>query len=646
MEQQNPTNRPRRRAMMRASTTDTQANTQANTNIQSVVGSTTEIRSHNSNIISTTPSRRSQRSHPSSQGSIRSRRSNQSGVQVPPVNLYDLIIKDEPAAINAIRSGNFIPTGLEKDIENRPGIAIPKGATYLMAACLLNKENVALELIKSEKSLPDTVDETNITALILSIINKMPKVAMAIIKTGNSNPGHISTVVSGTGAETTTALIEAAIQPDNIMNQVVVKLLQTGNSLPNYVDIHGNTALTLAIGRGNIKNAISIIKYDPSTTEHTDSDGETPLILALRKKYGKIAYVIADVGLKNTEFVSNNGNTALLYACLEKMEDIALAIVKTGKCNQFILHPQLFKTAGEIAETQNMRKVADAINHLGVSDLEININAKGTNIITQETMQIKSYLAESRMNICFKYNDAFILSNRDEIKKQISSPINIKYRCISVGDDIEYVADENINHDVSYFAFSSISGFQFVVPAKELMAILQNRTTASNLFCLTRSGYVNGLMSDAYLSGLSTVGVDNCGPGKKTEICHIIRAIPICGSSKETTPTTPTKLLEPVSNIIAQYGEKKVSLEYVPTQKIGELKRLVLEKLGEENKKVSFIFAGRVYRDDKDDELVSSITGLEAGKTILVRLTTTGGVGRKDEKRKTRRIRPCGSNTK
>jgi len=48
-----------------------------------------------------------------------------------------------------------------------------------------------LELIKTEKSNPDHIDNFGYTALILACQHVMKKVALKLIKTGKSNPDHI-----------------------------------------------------------------------------------------------------------------------------------------------------------------------------------------------------------------------------------------------------------------------------------------------------------------------------------------------------------------------------------------------------------------------------------------------------------------------
>lgn len=576
----------------------------------------------------TTPFRRSSRIQSQRvQGTParRTRRTTTSPASAPVINLYNLIMTDKYAAIDVIHSGNFTADGLERDIAHIVPRTVPKNMTYLMLACLLDKPDIALELIKSGKSLPSTVNELGLTALLMAIQKNMKMVVIKLIETGESYPDYIAFNNINGG---TTALLESVSLGDN---KIVNKLLQTGKSLVNYIDYFGNSALSLAIMNGEEKIALSIIKYDSSTVNMVDADGETPLILALR--YGKKAIVdeIVRVGLVNTEYVAKNGYTALLYACIHNMEDVALEIVKTKKCNPFIHIIPSLETAKDIAVKNKMSKVVKAIEDLGTSELEIDINETAFNTITQETSQIKSYLAKDMKNICFKYNNHYFLSNVEEIKHQLLSPQHIKYKCIRVGHGDEFVDDSNLVTGITYFGMSSISGFQVVVPMKEITVLVYN-SKSSNMFCLSYSGKMAGAMSEAYYKNISTIGGDHCTPDKPFEICHIIKGIPVCGNvkspgshKKQTTPTS-------TNHIILQYGEKREELNYIPTEKIGEMKHRILKKMGEENKKVSFIYSGRVYRDDKDADLVSSIVGLEPGKTILVRFSALGG-------RKTRRRR-------
>ena len=75
---------------------------------------------------------------------------------------------------------------------NPAQIGVEETRTALIWACVLDKQEVALELIKTRHANCEHDDYYGNTALIFACQNGMTEVALELIKTGKSNPDHIN----------------------------------------------------------------------------------------------------------------------------------------------------------------------------------------------------------------------------------------------------------------------------------------------------------------------------------------------------------------------------------------------------------------------------------------------------------------------
>jgi hypothetical protein len=98
----------------------------------------------------------------------------------------------------------------------------------------------------------------------------MSDVALALIRTGNSKPEHVTS--SGN-----TALLMACY---NEMADVALELIQTGNSKPEQVSENGNTALIYACDTEMSAVALALIRTENSNPTQINDDGETALDFA------------------------------------------------------------------------------------------------------------------------------------------------------------------------------------------------------------------------------------------------------------------------------------------------------------------------------------------------------------------------------
>ena len=488
-----------------------------------------------------------------------------------------------------------------------------------------------LELIRTNKSNPEYVTKGGNTALILACREIMPEVALALIRTGKSIPEQIN-------KDGDTALFLSCI---NEMSEVALELIKTGKSRPEQVK-ENVTALILACDRNMPEVAIALINTGQSRPEHIDNDRYTALMYACITEMPEVAIALINTGQSRPEQVNYDGNTALLFACGRKLSEVALALIRTGKSVPEQVSYE-GDTALELAKGYGLTEVAKALtetlNEL-FNERSINLNASGFNQTTQETSKIIDFLRESTDNICLKSNKSYFLTSKQIIKKTLLDSVNIKYGCKKAGDDPRrFAADSNIIHDNKYLNLSPIIGLQALVDYYDMQKLVDNKTS-SNLFYITPTDKkLASIISQAYIDGGSGASADHCGTGKKTTVYSINTAQPICGTVEESEAQMSVEPV-PQNEIKIQYKGTVFSFPITETNRLGEIKNLLLQKLVNENsiasinQNVKFIYKGKIYTDDSI--IVSSLENPPFGITLQSMISPKTG-GRKTRKHRGRK---------
>ena len=126
---------------------------------------------------------------------------------------------------------------------------------------LINEKNNigAINFIKQHPEIDfKSVDDENKTALIVACENALEDVALELINTGKSNPGHIDNSWN-------TALMYAC---EKSLENVALELIKTGESNPLHSNVNNYTALKYAI----INNLNSVIRELPNTINRAGPD--------------------------------------------------------------------------------------------------------------------------------------------------------------------------------------------------------------------------------------------------------------------------------------------------------------------------------------------------------------------------------------
>jgi len=151
-------------------------------------------------------------------------------------SLLDAVYKNKPKEIvlEIIKEGNYNPYEVDKYGNN----------ALMYASARYDSSDVALALINTintgkykPESRPEQINNYGETALILAIENQLPDVALALIKTGMFEVGHVDNKLN-------TALIYACMIK---MTDVANELIKTGKSNPQQVTKSGITAYDIAV---------------------------------------------------------------------------------------------------------------------------------------------------------------------------------------------------------------------------------------------------------------------------------------------------------------------------------------------------------------------------------------------------------------
>lgn len=147
---------------------------------------------------------------------------------------------------------------------------------------------VVRALIATGKANPGHTSSRG-SALWLACTNKLPKAALAILASGEADPGFIHN-------GKTTSLMMACV---NNMPSVAMKILETGEGRPEIIASSGGTALIAACEHNMTDVAMKILSIDQSNVNRIGSKNLTAIQHAVDNKMYKVAHIILDINARN-----------------------------------------------------------------------------------------------------------------------------------------------------------------------------------------------------------------------------------------------------------------------------------------------------------------------------------------------------------
>lgn len=201
------------------------------------------------------------------------------------------------------------------------------GDTPLLQACEASQDEIAVALIYSGQANPGHISNDGTTALIRACQQEMSKTIMALIYSGQSRPNHIS-------SDGDTALL---LLCENEMEHEACALVNTGQSLPGYTRVSdGNNALHLAARAGLAHLTYRLLDTGQSLPGSVNQEGHTPLMEACIRGDDKIAYALIESGEADVSQVDHKGHPALMYAIHSHMQPTIDILRSKEHINQVI----------------------------------------------------------------------------------------------------------------------------------------------------------------------------------------------------------------------------------------------------------------------------------------------------------------------
>jgi hypothetical protein len=164
-----------------------------------------------------------------------------------------------------------------------------KGETALSIACKKKNNEIAREIMDSKKFDPRAIDE----------------------EFGN------------------TALINACQAK---LETIALRLIETGNSIPEHVNKQNETALTIAISLGLENLSNKLINVRGSSLSTTNFECGYALFNACKYKMLSTASLLLDTGYDRYDIKTKIGETFLMHACFNSMNDVCMRLIESKKC--------------------------------------------------------------------------------------------------------------------------------------------------------------------------------------------------------------------------------------------------------------------------------------------------------------------------
>ena len=443
------------------------------------------------------------------------------------------------------------------------------------------------QLIQQNSNDVGVVDDRGYTALLFACNKQMSDIALALIKTGQSKPEHVTT--SGN-----TALTVAC---NNEMTEVALALIKTGQSKPEQVTALGNTALSFACNNKMTEVALALIKTGQSKPEHVNSDGNTALLFACNNKMTEVALALIATKQSKPEQANTNGNTALILALKNEMIDVAFAIISTQP--------------------------------ITLPNVSININSLKTfDIMDREDKLLPQFIAENNDNVIFIIDKKHCFNaSKSKLLRELNG--SIKFECLLVGD--ESLGENNINKNIKYCHIKKIANnlpIDFITYDDALQIC---NPLSGNIFQLTRSPKI--------LTSSARVGSRYCPEGQGGAVYSVEKVIPDTSVAPAIIEeVAPTVVEKPNTSIRVEITNKTINtVEYSPTTTIQEVKENLFRQLDLSGSidRIRLFYRGKIL---SNDQLISQIVGYNNSTDKLVGSIKPLSGGKQTRTKKRRKI--------
>lgn len=448
-----------------------------------------------------------------------------------------------------------------------------------------NQSDKALEWIQQNMDSPLIADTDSIgdTALIVACKTKQASIALALIHTGKSNPGHIN-------LKSDTALLIACSQK---LTDVALALIHTNQSKPGHIN---------------------------------EVETYTALIIACEQKLTDVALALIDTNHSNPGHITKGTYTALIIACDRELTEVALALIATRQAN--VKHKtKKGVNALELARHRGLTEVVDALLRPKPPPFLVNLNRACYDVMQYKTRPLIEFLNEAEGNMAF-----ILLSKKQDgvfVSTDVAPIYGIHIDNLTMAD--EYIVyecfrantmlPENINIE-PYYDIKRVIGHGDLVSASDIKSILANPSLSPNIFALveTKNQFESTITKDVFMNQhiRDIASRRRCQTGQGAKVYNLVACNVYCGPAEhiDTTPEITT------SQIVLQVKTKRYPIPFTDTTTIQEVKQLLLRELNlNESTILQFIYGGKIV-----DNAVLASTIADQGGVVSVSISTPKGM--------------------
>jgi len=145
------------------------------------------------------------------------------------------------------------------------------------------------------------------------------------------------------------------------LEQVAIKLIETGKSLPAQISSCKETALIIASMYNLPTVCNKLIETNNCSPDHVNSQGETALILTCYYGFETIANKLVELTEYHLGSIDGTSNTALILACKRKLETVANKIIETGKKSKYECNHTHVNKSGKTALSYAIENGLDSV---------------------------------------------------------------------------------------------------------------------------------------------------------------------------------------------------------------------------------------------------------------------------------------------
>jgi ankyrin repeat protein len=567
------------------------------------------------------------------------------------------------------------------------------GNTALIYACGNNMPDIAFTIFNTKKSNEGQSNKYGYTALLFCCINynKMLDFAIELIKKGKPNAGQ---TIKDKGINALMLCIEYNLyilansiidylddygisqinyngetplimcsrkKTEPSFEDIAIKLLETNESLPGHTNIYDSTALIYSVQNSYKLLAFKLIESGESNPNQLDSSLQTALFYACENVLNEIALKLLNIpDLKNIGVSNYADDTPLIAACLNNMSDVAIKIIETGESNPGSINYE-YMTAYDFAVENEMKEVIKLLKNITPKKetVTISLNDVCRNPVELTEDKIGDWI-KKKDNVVFKSpnSNIYYSTKKTILQRDIKNRLRIICK-----KGVDYQKNENFSRnslidDAILYHMKEIGMPIDFVLLTDILALLDNDKQlfyfklSKKIPFTTISQWVYNQNEYYHRTGH---GFADCNLDSGGNLYRIFEAeestkerkrdISEIDEDKENN-IKKTKIDNKTIVNIRISDNEKYQFEIINETTIGDLKKMLLERIIEKGEKKSpviklMMFLGKNYainNDDNNNLIITQLPNFQNEMTFypvqITNQTQSGGKTKKNKNKK------------